>query len=128
MKRTPNIRKVSTKKARRNRECWRCGEKILKGSNYVNVEERYDKTIITFSYHESCYNYMLFKAPLNICCKYIRTCDCDSPTPKENVLDADIEYNKPCPECGEELKEKMKYKIGEWSGVKCTKCNYRFCY
>jgi len=66
MKRTPNIRKVSTKKARRNRECWRCGEKILKGSNYVNVEERYDKTIITFSYHESCYNYMLFNAPLNI--------------------------------------------------------------
>lgn len=60
MTRKANVRKTSTKKAARRRECWYCGEGIIKGKSYVNVEERYDKTIITFSYHEDCYCYMLY--------------------------------------------------------------------
>lgn len=50
-----SIRQENKKKANRNRECWICNEKILKGTTYVNREIRYDKTIITFSYHETCY-------------------------------------------------------------------------
>jgi len=66
MKRKGNTRKLTTKKAARHRECWYCGERIYKGTNYVNAEERYDKTIITFSFHEGCQDYMLFKKPSNL--------------------------------------------------------------
>lgn len=46
---------------------------------------------------------------------------------QENLDNSNEELNAPdviksvCPECGEPLIEK-------WSGVKCSKCEYWFCY
>ena len=45
-----SIRSRKWKTARRNRECYRCGDTIKKGEKYLNIEKRYDGKIITFSY------------------------------------------------------------------------------
>ena len=50
-----SIRQENEKTARRNRECWVCAKSIKKGSKYLNREYRYDKTIITMSFHTKCY-------------------------------------------------------------------------
>lgn len=50
-----SIRQESEKKSRRNRECWVCAKTIKKNEQYWNREFRYDKTIITFSFHLECY-------------------------------------------------------------------------
>ena len=46
-----SIRRTEIKTSRRNRECWQCGKKILKGDQYVLREVRYDKTIMSFYFH-----------------------------------------------------------------------------
>ena len=40
---------------------------------------------------------------------------------KKEIRMTDEEYAESCPECGEPLIEK-------WNGVKCSKCDYWFCY
>jgi hypothetical protein len=45
------LKKEGYKVSRRNRECWMCGGIIRKGEKYVFREERYDRTIISYYWH-----------------------------------------------------------------------------
>ena len=47
-----SLRKEGYRKSRRSRECWFCGGIIKKNEKYVFREMRYDKTIISFYYHD----------------------------------------------------------------------------
>lgn len=47
-----SIRTETYRKSRRNRECWYCGGVIKKGERYAVRETRYDKTIISFYWHD----------------------------------------------------------------------------
>jgi hypothetical protein len=47
------IRKAGTRKSMRNRECYNCGQKIMKGDLYVFIDESYDGKMICTSYHHS---------------------------------------------------------------------------
>jgi hypothetical protein len=46
-----SLKKEGFKTSRRRRECWQCGGIIKKGEKYAFREERYDKTIISYYYH-----------------------------------------------------------------------------
>ena len=48
------IRQRSVKKSTRRRECWDCGNAIIKGEEYTNQQIRYDKTIISQFFHVKC--------------------------------------------------------------------------
>jgi len=50
-----NIRNTTKRKSRRLRECYCCGHPIQKGDKYINHQFKYDRRIITVSFHEKCF-------------------------------------------------------------------------
>ena len=50
-----SVFRTKRRKNMRDRQCYGCMEKIKKGEMYVNHQFRYDKTIITASFHIDCY-------------------------------------------------------------------------
>jgi hypothetical protein len=50
-----NVRSTNEQTSRRDRQCFKCTTKILKGSKYIASSIRYDKTILTLSYHKECF-------------------------------------------------------------------------
>lgn len=50
------VRSSSEHKTLRRRECYCCGIKIPKGSQYINHQFKYDSRIITVSFCLTCFN------------------------------------------------------------------------
>ena len=55
-----SVRQEKTTVSMRSRECWHCEERIKKGEKYVTRQIRYDKTIISFYYHQICRSVQTF--------------------------------------------------------------------
>lgn len=56
-----SVRSTTVKKAARTRQCFECLTNITKKHPYVNHQFRYDKKIITLSYHLDCNPIKRFK-------------------------------------------------------------------
>lgn len=50
-----DVRSSSLHKTRRNRECFGCTKQIEKDELYINHQFRYDKKILTTSFHLDCF-------------------------------------------------------------------------
>lgn len=51
-----NVRSTTTHTSTRKRQCYKCMKTINKGDKYINHQFRYDKKIVTISFHEKCFN------------------------------------------------------------------------
>ena len=51
-----NVRSSSEHTSIRKRQCYKCMNQIEKGEVYINHQFRYDKKIVTFSFHKECFN------------------------------------------------------------------------
>ena len=49
------IRSTYQVKSKRNRQCYWCTNIIKKGDNYINHQYKYDRKIITISFHPNCF-------------------------------------------------------------------------
>lgn len=50
-----NIRSTNIQTTSRDRQCFFCLGKILKGEQYINHQFRHDKSILTISFHKDCF-------------------------------------------------------------------------
>lgn len=51
-----NIRSTSEHTSKRKRQCYRCMGNIKRGERYISHQFRYDRKIITISFHKNCFN------------------------------------------------------------------------
>ena len=51
-----SVRYSGKRVSRRDRQCYECTRMIKKGEEYCSHQFRYDKTIITVSFHNNCFN------------------------------------------------------------------------
>lgn len=51
-----NVRTSSRYTSNRKRQCYKCLSKIEVGVLYINHQFRYDKKIISVSFHEECFS------------------------------------------------------------------------
>jgi len=51
-----DVRSTSEHKSNRKRQCYNCMEQIEKKELYINHQFRYDKRIVTISFHKDCFN------------------------------------------------------------------------
>lgn len=55
-----SVRYSGVRTSRRDRQCYECMGVIRKGEKYQSHQFRYDKTILTVSFHDACFNNLLF--------------------------------------------------------------------